>query len=181
MSLNQSPISDTLPRSPVPEGTADTPGWLEPAVREALRVAVSRLDQAEAEGRAPERAMALSSVAACYRALGAWTAAEDALRQALRQARLTASVDLLLDVLCELAETACGLSETLAEHEPASARAARDRARDEAFEATSLAHRATDGSREPSILLRISDVLNRCGDHDDAATLQGRALALMGR
>jgi hypothetical protein len=181
VSLHQNPTVDTTGSQGVRDGSAGVTRLLEPAIREALREAVSRLDDAEAAGRPAERAMALSAVAACYRAMGAWGAAEDALRQALGQARLARNTDLLIDVLCDQADTACGLADSLHACEPAGARAARDRARDEAFEAASLAHRAADRTREAGILLRISDVLNRCGDHDDAAWLQGRAVTLMAR
>ena len=59
-------------------------------------------------------------------------------------------------------------------------RPARDRARDQAFEAARLAGLATDPNWEIRVLLRASDVLDRCGDHDDSVLLQQRALVLMG-
>jgi tetratricopeptide (TPR) repeat protein len=157
------------------------PSLLDPAVRQALLEAVARLDDAETRGRPQEICLALVPVAACYRAMGAWTAAEHVLRQALRHARTGASPELLVDVLCELAETACSIADSADPMEGSLARAARERARDEAFEAASLAHRSSDGHWEASALLRISDVLNRCGDHDDAACLQSRAVELMSR
>lgn len=150
-----------------------------PELRDALRTAVARLDAAELTGRPQELSLALIPVASCYRTLGAHLAAQDVLRQALRHARLVGSSELLTDVLCELAETACRLAEELQRADQAGARAARERARDEAFEAASLAHRCTDETWSAQALLRISDVLNRCGDHDDAAWLQARAVVLM--
>jgi hypothetical protein len=57
--------------------------------------------------------------------------------------------------------------------------AAMERARDHAFEAAALARQASDAHWEVKVLLRVSDVLDRCGDHDDAISLQTRALTLM--
>jgi tetratricopeptide (TPR) repeat protein len=162
-----------------PESAAPQPAAPAPELREALKRAVSRLDEAERQGRPDELAHALMPVAACYRSMGALGAAEDALRQALRCARATRSVSLQVAVLCDLAETACGLALDPGRSDAATARAARDRARDEAFEAASLASSVMDGDWSVRALLRVSDVLNRCGDHDDAACLQARALQLM--
>ena len=61
------------------------------------------------------------------------------------------------------------------------ARNARDLARDMAFEAARVATHASDAHWEIKVLLRASDVLDRCGDHDDAITLQTRAMELMVR
>ena len=38
---------------------------------------------------------------------------------------------------------------------------------------------AADHLALEAVLLRVSDVLDRCGDHDDAISLQTRALSLM--
>lgn len=158
------------------DGAWDSAGSLSAQARQALQAAVSRLDEAERHGRPEDMALALIPVAACYRGIGALAAAEDLLRQALRWARTSRSTSLLVDVLCELADTACRLADDLQRADDASARAARERARDEAFEAASLAHRVHERAWAAQALLKVSDVLNRCGDHDDAAVLQGRAL-----
>ena len=63
---------------------------------------------------------------------------------------------------------ACSLSPHIALHEAGLA-----------FEAICLAGQATDPCWEIKVLLRVSEVLDRCGDHDDAISLQTRALALM--
>ena len=42
-----------------------------------------------------------------------------------------------------------------------------------------LAGHVADAQWEVTVLLRISDVLDRCGDHDDAVQLQARAMGLM--
>ena len=60
-------------------------------------------------------------------------------------------------------------------------RAARELARDMAFEAARVAAHAADPHWEIKVLLRASDALDRCGDHDDAITLQTRAMSLMAR
>ena len=154
----------------------------EGAAREALRTAVERLDQAEREGCPRELTQAQVRVAGCYRSIGALVAAEEALRHALRAARRSRSTRLLVGVLCELGETACAIAEQhRGGHREAEARAARDRARDEAFEASALVHTAIDADWAVAALLRIGDVLDRCGDHEDAAVLQGRAAELAGR
>jgi tetratricopeptide (TPR) repeat protein len=161
------------------DGTWGPASFPSPQAREALLTAVSRLDEAERHGQPDDLAMALMPVAACYRALGALSAAEDVLRQALRCARTSRSQALQVAVLCELADTACRLATELQPGDDAGARAARERARDEAFEAAALAHRALDTNAAAQALLHISDVLNRCGDHDDAAVLQSRAVQWM--
>lgn len=56
---------------------------------------------------------------------------------------------------------------------------ARERARSAAFEALQLAAHVADSRWEITVLLRICDVLDRCGDRDDAIGLQARALRLM--
>ena len=54
----------------------------------------------------------------------------------------------------------------------------RERARDHVFEAQRLAHQVSDARWEVTVLLRLSDVLDRFGDRDDATQLQVRALQL---
>lgn len=156
-----------------------TSGPLGPGLRQALQVAVSNLDAAESRGQPSDICQAMLPVAQCYRQMGAWAAAENLQRQALRLARTSGAIELLVDVLCELAETACGLAAATCQSDPGQARAARDRARDEAFEAATLTHRSSDAHWAAASLLRIGTLLERCGDHDDAARLQTRARALV--
>ena len=48
------------------------------------------------------------------------------------------------------------------------------------FEASATGARSVaDPQWEITVLLRVSDVLDRCGDHDDAVALQSRAMRLM--
>lgn len=150
----------------------------EPA-REALRRAAAALDAAELGGQAHAISRALADVAACYRSLKAMASAESYYETALRWARSAGSGDQVVDLLCDLCETAVELAEAQGAALPGSGRAARERARDHAFEASTLAGRVADPSWEATVLLRISDVLDRCGDRDDATLLQVRALQLM--
>ena len=147
--------------------------------RETLRQAAAALDAAEAGGQAHAISRALADVAACYRGLKAMASAESYYETALRWARGAGSSDEVVDLLCDLCETAVGLAEAQGAHLPGSGRAARERARDHAFEASALAGRVADPGWEATVLLRISDVLDRCGDRDDATKLQLRALELM--
>jgi len=150
----------------------------EPA-REALRQAAAALDKAEADGQPPAISRALAQVALCYRHLKAMGSAETYFEAALRWARSAGSTDQVVDLLCDLCETTVELAEAQSAHHPGSGRAARERARDHAFEASTLAGRVADPHWEATVLLRISDTLDRCGDHDDATQLQTRALRLM--
>jgi tetratricopeptide (TPR) repeat protein len=153
---------------------------LSPSARDALRRAASALDAAEAAGHPYLMSQALAQVARCYRDVGALAGAETGFELALRWARVAGSADPCTELLCELGETAAALGESLHGDDPAAARAALERARDHAFEASRLAGRVADPHWEPTVLLRLSDLLHRCGDHDDACLLQTRALRLLG-
>ena len=67
----------------------------------------------------------------------------------------------------------------LARNESRGAHRLRDTARDHGFEAAQLALRSADPQWEITVLLRISDLFDRLGDHDDAIALQCRAVELM--
>jgi hypothetical protein len=156
------------------------------APREALRRACASLDLAELTGHPFTMSQALAEVGRCYHALEIETSAEAHLGNAVRWARLAGSNDHLADLLCELAESAarvadqhCRGGENTAGCRTAG-HAARDRARDHAFEASQLAGRLSDASCEARLLLRVSDVLEQCGDRADAIQMQMRALNLMG-
>ncbi|MEW6707447.1 MAG: hypothetical protein AB1430_21600 [Pseudomonadota bacterium] len=146
--------------------------------RDALALAIQALDLAD--GAQPVLQMrAMADVAHCYRALGALSPAESYLLQALRWARTLGAADASVDLLCELAELAVEQSAALAEDDARAAHRARERARDRAFEAAGLASRAADPHWEVQVLLRVSESLDRCGDHGDAIALQCRALHLL--
>ncbi len=148
---------------------------------EALSRATADLDLAPRSGSPARHSLALAQMGRCYRGLAEWASAEHCFEQALHWARTTGSVDLCVDLLCELAQTAAALSDLLHLSDPLrpdASRAALARARGHAFEATALAVRVADPGWEATVLMRISEVLDRCGDHEDAAKLQTRALRM---
>lgn len=152
--------------------------------RAALDLAVRRLDEAERERQPAAMCEALAGIARCYAALSAYAHAMDFMRQALRWSYALGGVDQRVELLSELAELACAAAENVdADDEDGErqARAARDLARDMAFEAAKVATHAADPHWEIKVLLRASDALDRLGDHDDAVTLQTRAMCLMVR
>lgn len=149
-----------------------------------LREAMVLLDLAQAEtgsARAPALCHALTEAARALAGVHAYAPAESHLAQALRWAATMGGHDLCADLECawsEVATNAADLADVRGEQ--AASRAARDRARDHAVEAARLAALVTDPNWEIRVLLRASDVFDRCGDHDDAVLLQQRALVLMG-
>lgn len=147
--------------------------------RSALREAAAALDLAERFQQPLEMSLALAQMARCYRALRALGAAESCLERALAWARTLGAADQAVEILCLWAETSCALAEQHGLDASRHGYAALERARDRAFEATGLAGRVADPQWEIKVLLRISDVLDRCGDHEDAVALQSRALRLM--
>ncbi len=152
------------------------------AAREQLRLAVRLLDAAEQRQHPIERSQALAQVARCFRLMAAYHQAEEYLLQALRWARMISGTDMAVELLCELAEVACMAAYAADNAEPdqhRKAHAALERARDHAFAAASAAAQVSDPQWEIKVLLRVSDVLDQCGDHDDALSMQTRALHLM--
>ncbi len=147
--------------------------------RRDLCEAAAALDAAELAGRPADMSRALARLAQCHGRLRAWAGAEVYLEMALRWARCTASTDGVVELLCELSQTAALLARAQDADRCGEGRAARERARDHAFEASTLAGRVADPAWEVKVLLRISDVLDQCGDHEDAAQLQSRALRLL--
>lgn len=147
--------------------------------RQALDFAVRRLDAAELERDPHEMSEALAGISRCYRALSAWAPAIEYMQQALRWTHAVGGVDQRVELLCELAELACSSAEACQTLDSRDAHIARECARDRAFEAARLAIHAADAHWEIKVLLRISDVLDRCGDHDDAIALQTRVLTLI--
>lgn len=161
-----------------PDGAAPAPYSPQ---RAALDLAVRRLDEAERERQPAAMCDALTGIARCYRALSAYAHAMDFLRQALRWSYALGGVDQQVDLLCELAELSCEAAEDVngVDDPERHTRTARECARDMAFEAARVSGQAADPHWEIKALLRASDVLDRCGDHDDAITLQTRAMSLM--
>jgi tetratricopeptide (TPR) repeat protein len=144
-----------------------------------LRHAAAALSAVQSRGKAYEMSEALADLARACRALQDMASAETYFEQALRWARCTGSVDQVVNTLCELCEVAAHLAQTRGAGPAGSRQAARERARGHAFEAGVLAGGVADARWEVKVLLRISDVLDRFGDRDDAVLLQTRALRLM--
>lgn len=167
------------PQQPPPEAPPvlpDGPG------RMALELAVRQLDEAELHLEPAAMSEALAGIARCYRAFAAYATAMDFMQQALRWSYALGGVDQRVELLCELAELSCEAAEdSCGEEGERQGRLARDCARDMAFEAARVSAHAADPHWEIKVLLRAGDALDRCGDHDDAITLQTRAMTLMVR
>jgi len=148
--------------------------------RQALRVASMALDAAEAAGEPAALSQALAHVGRCHRRLGALAEGVWYAERGLQIARSLSAVDASVDALCELGEMAALLAErVIANDDPRGANRLRDAARDRGFEAASLALRSADPQWEITVLLRVSDLFDSLGDHDDAIALQCRAVELM--
>ena len=156
--------------------------------RDALRLAMQQLSEAEVRegpGMAAALCHALTEAARALAGLHAYSPAESYLAEALRWAGVMGGPDLRADLQCALAEVASNAADQAQLHcehgeRGVACTGARDRARDHAVEAARLAGQATDPHWEVKLLLRASDVLDRCGDHADAVLMQQRALVLMG-
>lgn len=177
------PTQATPPRAPCALAAALTPPAPEapgtPATPQAaLRQALARLERAETQGRPGLMADACQRLARCYRALGASGAARASLERALRWACTSGAADQELDLRCEFAEWLADEAAQADRHEHGSGRALREQARDQVFQASRLAAGCADPRWEVTLLLRLSDVLDRFGDRDDATVLQVRALQL---
>lgn len=157
----------------------DAQAMLPSAARSALREAAAALDRAERHRHPLEMSLALAQVARCYRALQAPEAAETCLEQSLRWARTLGGADQAVEILCQLAEASAMVAEQFGRDGSMRGHAALERTRDRAFEAAALAAQASDPQWEIQVLLRVSDLLDRCGDHDDAVELQSRAMRMM--
>ena len=169
--------SEQSAMSPLPAmsaGRAMLPG----AAHDALREAAAALRVAQRHHQPLEMSLALAQLARCYRALQAPEPARLCLERALAWARTLGAADQAVEILCLLAENGCAVIEAQA-HDGFDYQPALERTRDWAFEAERLAVRVADPQWEIKVLLRISDVLDRCGDHDDAVELQSRAMRLM--
>jgi len=155
-----------------------TPSPLSPRARRALSQAVARLEHAQACGRPWALAEAYRQTAGCYLKLGAWGQAVAMIEHGLRWAHAGGGTDQQLDMACELVEALSLQAAVLDAEQQGSGRATRERARDLVCDASQLARRAADTRWEVTVLLRLSDVLDRFGDRDDATQLQVRALEL---
>ena len=171
----------SAPRPPTPPDQAER-GLPDGPARQALALALRTLDMAQPRQQPADMAIALDLVARSLKALGALTAAEGYLLEARRWALLLPGQDALVDLECALAELAGAQADAAgaATDDATMRRGARARARTHALAAAGLAGRTSDSQWEVKVLLRISEVLDRCGHHDDAASMQNRAISLMG-
>lgn len=152
--------------------------FTDPRARERLRQALASLELAELARRPWALAEAHREAARAYRALGALPSAVALMEKALLWSQALGAVDARADLLCEWAELLAERSDRAEAEEPGSGRPDRERARDAVFEASQVAARVADPRWEVTVLLRLSDVLDRFGDRDDATLLQMRALQL---
>lgn len=146
---------------------------------QALDHAVRELDQAEQSAHPASLSLAYAEVARCHRAMGLLEPAAWYLQQALSWARMLGAADSSIDLLCELADIAVTRAAGMDTQEVRRCHAALERARDYAYEAAELARQCADPHWEVNVLMRVSETLNLCGDHDDALALQCRALHLI--
>lgn len=145
-----------------------------------LRHAQDLLASAQAQGRPQPMVTALTELARAWADEAAFGTAEAHLEQALRWSTLLPAVDTQVDLLCQAAEMAAVSAERATrENDKPGCRAARRRALAHAFEAARLSEQVACPGWEVVVLLRISDVLDRCGRRDDAAALQTRAVRMM--
>ena len=146
-----------------------------------LRQALSALDRAEQDASPTAVISALTQAAQAYRGLGAPAIADWYLRKAIAAARAHGTVQSVVSVLCASADLAAAVASAKTCSDNDARRAARERARDQGFEAALLAAQSEDTTWEIDVLMEVSDVLDRCGDHDDAVALQCRVLELINR
>lgn len=157
-----------------------SPTTVEDPARRELRAAVAGLDAAEAAAEPARLSQALAQVARCHREVGALAEADWYAKRGLAVARGLGAADASVDALCTLAELALERAERLdRQDEAGGAHRLRDAARDHGFEAARLAQHAADSQWEVTVLLRVSDLFDRLGDHEDAIALQCRALGMI--
>jgi hypothetical protein len=158
----------------------DTMTKTEDPFRTDLRAAVAALDGAETAGDAAWLSQALAEVSRCHHRVGALAEADWYAKRGLAVARTIGAVDASVDALCHLAELALERAERLEVQEEArGAHRLRDAVRDHGYEAAQLARHTADPQWEVTVLLRVADLFDRLGDHDDAIALQCRAMNLI--
>lgn len=170
---------NAVPPCPVPRHRAleVLPG----RARDALADALHQLDEAELQDQPAILALALAQVGRCYRRMGDGATAEWYLQQGLRKARTLCAPEACIELLCDLAELVSILATEICRDDPRGAHAVRERARDHGYEAAQMVSLMGDWEWEAAVLQRVSCVLDRCGDADDAAALRERAGMLRAR
>jgi hypothetical protein len=171
-----------MSRAHLPAPAATEPAPSGDSIPASLRLALRSLESADAAGDSDGWSRALAQVAHCYQAAGDPAQAEWHLRQGLRRARTLGQNEASLEVLCEMASTALAVAvrhENLGESHLA--HVARERVRDYSFEAVRLLGTTGTHALQAAVLMHLGDLLERCGDADDAQAMHGRALRLLQR
>ena len=152
------------------------------AQRRALDGAMRFLALVQTWGQPAAMTQALTQVGQCLMQATALDMAEAYFARALQWSATLGAVDAQVDLLCTLAELHTRLArQAYADDlDESKGNACRERARDHAFDAAALAGQVTDPQWEVRVLLRISDVLEHCGDHAEAVTFEDRAAVLLG-
>jgi hypothetical protein len=158
----------------------DTMTKVDDEFRTELRSAIAALDAAEAAGDPAHLSQALGDVSRCHHRVGALAEADWYAKRGLAVSRTIGAVDASVDALCHLAELALERAERLeAQEEARGAHRLREAVRDHGYEAAQLARHTADPQWEVTVLLRVADLFDRLGDHDDAIALQCRAMNLI--
>lgn len=140
---------------------------------------LARLHTAQLVGQVHELYDAWLEAARGWVELGAFGTAEAHFEQALRWAEVLGCQDAPVQLMCELAELVMVNAERREREQRGAGRGERRRASAYASEAARRSARVADGAFEIKVLLRVSDVLDRCGRRDEANELQARAVRLM--
>jgi tetratricopeptide (TPR) repeat protein len=150
---------------------------LNPAQVLALKQALVSQNNARKSGQLWAIAESNLRLARWHRDAGALDFALGLLQEALA---VTPGLDQRVELLCESVNVLAQQSRQLEAQDSGSGSDARELARGHIFEATGLTGQLADPCWEAKVLLHLSDVLARFGDHGDAVKLQNRALRLMG-
>ena len=167
--MQEQNLTDPAPLTPPPLPSSDSL---------ALNQAIARLAHAQACGRPWALAEAYRQTAGCYLRVGALGQATLMLEHGLTWAQATGGADQQLDLVCELVEVLAMQAAVMDAIQRGGGAAVRTRAKGLIHDAARLAGRAADPGWEVTVLLRLSDVLDRFGDRDEATRLQMRALEL---
>jgi hypothetical protein len=181
------PIRTTSRTLPPAGDLADGGALNAAALSHDVRLALQQLEviqQLAAAGRCHAITLceALTEAGRALASVHAYSLSESCLTQALHCAALLTTPDLSANLLCALAEVTTNAAELARWRGDAQGvgQQARSRARRHAHEAAALAGGTSDPRWELKLLLRASDVLDRCGQHDEAMQMQQRAMLLLG-
>jgi tetratricopeptide (TPR) repeat protein len=152
---------------------------MRPDTSPRLTQALQALQSLALHAHAHEHMQAHAEAARAYLGEQAATGAERHFENALAASRRLPGVDAQVELLCELAELSASIAEQQERSAAGSDGAARQRARGHAQAAAALAANVACPGWEIKVLLRISDVFDRLGQHEQAGELQTRAMQLM--